>query len=79
MDHTVRKMTEVHIRKVRETETGGLPTTLDDPWRMAINTSHTGFHGWLHRDQLFEPIDLETDAGVAENLSYKIEITNKAE
>lgn len=79
LDHTVRKMTEVHIRKVRETETGGLPTTLDDPWRMAINTSHTGFHGWLHRDQLFEPIDLETDAGVAENLSYKIEITNKAE
>jgi len=74
LDHTIRKMTEVHIRKVRETETGGMPTTLDDPWKMAINTSHTGFCGWLHRNQLFKPIDFHDVKGIAENLSFKIDI-----
>jgi len=79
LDHDVRKMTEVHIRKVRETETGGLPTTLDDPWKMAINTSHTGFYGWLHRGQLFQPVDIERDMGVSENLSFRIDIASNAE
>jgi replicative DNA helicase len=74
LEHDIRKMTEVHIRKVRETETGGMPTTLDDPWKMTINTSHTGFSGWLNRNQLFQPIDFHDVAGLAENLSFKIGI-----
>lgn len=79
LEHSIRKMTEVHIRKVRETETGGLPTTLDDPWKMTINTSHTGFSGWLHRSQLFQPIDFHDVKGVAENLSFRIDIANKSD
>jgi hypothetical protein len=76
LEHDIRKMTEVHIRKVRETETGGMPTPIDDPWKMAINLSHTGFRSWLSRHQLFDAVDLETLQGVADNLSMTIDIAD---
>ena len=79
LEHDIRKMTEVHIRKVRETETGGMPTPIDDPWKMSINLSHTGFKGWLNRKQLFEPVDLETLKGVADNLSMTFDIADSME
>ena len=55
-DHNIRKMSELHVRKVRETETGGYPTPLDEPYRMSMNLSHTGFNSWLHRTPLFKPV-----------------------
>ena len=32
-DHSIKKLSEIHVRKVRETETGGQPTPIDDPHR----------------------------------------------
>ena len=32
-DHNIRKMSEFHVRKVREVETGGQPTPFDQPYR----------------------------------------------
>tara|TARA_R100000329_G_scaffold71518_4_gene62356 strand:- start:5575 stop:7371 length:1797 start_codon:yes stop_codon:yes gene_type:complete len=58
-DHTIRKMTEVHVRKVRETETGGQPTPFDEPYLMNMNLSHTGFKGWYSKKSLFDPIKIE--------------------
>ena len=42
-DHNIKKTTELHVRKVRETETGGQPTPIDDPVLFTMNTSHTAF------------------------------------
>ena len=52
--HTA-SMTEVHVRKVRETETGGKPTSLDDPFKIIMNTSHTGFIEWGKQKALMTP------------------------
>ena len=56
-DHNIRKMTEFHVRKVRVTETGGRPTPLEDPYRMIMNLSHTGFISWAHKKPLFPNIE----------------------
>jgi len=60
-DHSIRKMSELHVRKVRETETGGQPTPIEDPFRIVMNLSHTGFNCWLSRKALFKPIDYQED------------------
>ena len=60
-DHNIRKMSEFHVRKVREVETGGQPTPLDEPYRLLMNLSHTGFNSWETRDRLFQPIHFEGD------------------
>ena len=36
-------MTEFHVRKVREVETGSLPTPLDTPILFEMNSMHTSF------------------------------------
>ncbi len=54
-DPHTRSMTEVHIRKVRETETGGTPSPLDEPFKMAMNTSHTGFIEWGKQKAIVTP------------------------
>ena len=38
-----RRTIEFHVRKVRETETGGEPTPVDDPIRFQMNLHNTGF------------------------------------
>lgn len=38
-----RKTIEFHVRKIRETETGGSPSPVDDPIRFQMNTANTGF------------------------------------
>ena len=48
-------MTEIHIRKVRETETGGTPSPLDEPFKMIMNTSHTGFIAWGKQRSMISP------------------------
>ena len=68
-DHTVRKMSELHVRKVREVETGGQPTPLEEPYRMTMNTSHTGFISWLNKKPLFESIDFQGDTQSSMNFS----------
>ncbi len=54
-DPHVRMMSEIHVRKVRETETGGKPTPLGEPLRLAMNTSHTGFLDWSTQKLLMDP------------------------
>lgn len=53
-DPHTRSMTELHVRKVRETETGGTPTPLDEPFRMRMNMSHTGFIEWGKQRPMME-------------------------
>ena len=56
-DHNVKKTTELHVRKVRETETGGQPTPIDDPISFTMNTSHTAFRINTTGEELFQTID----------------------
>mgnify|MGYP003136251051 FL=1 len=58
-DHNIRKLSELHVRKVRETETGGRPTPLDEPYKLVMNLSHTGFFSWARQRPLFESIKFE--------------------
>ena len=60
-DHNIRKMSEFHVRKVREVETGGQPTPLDEPYKLLMNLSHTGFNSWETTNRLFQPIHFEGD------------------
>lgn len=69
-DHNIRKMSELHIRKVRETETGGRPTTLDDPYKLSMNLSHTGFTSWIGGGKLFQPLEFETAKALPLNLDF---------
>ena len=50
----IRKMSEIHVRKVREVETGGRPTPLEDPYCMLMNLSHTGFTTWMGQRPLYQ-------------------------
>lgn len=43
MDAVDRRTVELHVRKIRETETGGQPSSVDDPLRFQMNLSQTGF------------------------------------
>jgi replicative DNA helicase len=54
-----RKITELHVRKVRDVETGGEPTPLEDPIRFEMNTSRTAFRAWKTQDELFQSVDLQ--------------------
>jgi hypothetical protein len=60
-DHSQRRITEFHVRKVRDVETGGQPTGLDDPIRLEMNTSRTGFRVWPKQNPLFEAVDLQNN------------------
>lgn len=42
-DSWTRRVTEFHVRKVREVETGGQPTPIDNPLMFEMNPSHTSF------------------------------------
>jgi len=57
MDPNIRKMSEIHVRKVREVETGGSPTPLEDPYCLVMNLSHTGFTTRIGQRALFQPIN----------------------
>jgi len=61
-DPSIRKMSEFHVRKVREVETGGRPTPLDEPYRVVMNLSHTGFNSWLGQKPLFNSIEFEQES-----------------
>jgi replicative DNA helicase len=58
-DAHTRSMSEIHVRKVRETETGGRPTPLEEPYKIIMNTSHTGFVEWGTQTKLLKPYKLD--------------------
>jgi hypothetical protein len=68
-DFNERKVTEWHIRKVRDVETGGEPTALEDPIRFTINTSRTAFRLNHTQKELFQPIGLQFKEYKVFNLS----------
>ena len=53
-DHHTRYKTEIHVRKVPETETGGRPTPIDEPFTIVMNSSHTGFIDWSTQKPLLQ-------------------------
>ena len=70
-DHDIKKLSEIHIRKVREVETGGQPTPIDCPHKFVMNLSHTGFMNWLTRKPLFTPkVFSPPKTGTFPNMSF---------
>ena len=57
-DTAVKRLSELHVRKVREVETGGQPTPLDDPYGLTMNISNTGFTNMLGQRAMFQPIKI---------------------
>ena len=51
-----RRMVEFHMRKVRTTELGGSPTSLDSPMLFRMNSDSTGFR-CLNGPDIYDPID----------------------
>jgi hypothetical protein len=70
MDPEIRKMSELHVRKVREVETGGSPTPLEDPYRLQMNLSHTGFTTMTGQRALYQPINFPKEATMPMNMSF---------
>lgn len=60
-DPSIRKTTEFHVRKVRETETGGAPSPIDAPITFTMNMSMTAFRVNTTQRELFQPAGLEFD------------------
>jgi len=58
-DPAVRCVSEFHVRKVRNTETGGEPTGLDTPFRFIMDISRTGFKTMTTHKSLFQPVGLQ--------------------
>ena len=56
-DEPTRRSIEFHVRKVREVETGGMPTPLYSPITFEMNKQYTSF-GCLHgsTSRLFVPL-----------------------
>jgi hypothetical protein len=76
-DHNVKKTTEMHVRKVREVETGGQPTPLDDPIMFTMNTSRTAFRSCSSGKELFQPIGKEFDKYETFELPLNISFLDK--
>lgn len=57
-DFEVRRTTELHVRKVRSTETGGQPTPIYSPLEFHMNKQKCGFYfiSGNERVSLYEPI-----------------------
>ena len=69
LEPDIRKMTEFHVRKVREVETGGQPTPLDNPIKFVLNLSHTGFKNWYTQKGLFTPLNV---SDLSPEISFRI-------
>ena len=70
MDPEIRKMSELHIRKVREVETGGQPTPLEDPYCIQMHLSHTGFNTRIGQRALYQPITFKEQAQMPLNIQF---------
>ena len=69
---TQRKVTEFHVRKVRDVETGGESTPLGDPVRFEMNTSRTAFRMEKSKE-LFESVDLQ--GGKQDHFEFPVNIS----
>ena len=58
-DHNIKKTTELHVRKVRDVETGGIPTSIDEPLTFTMDSSMTAFRSNYTQEKLFQPIGSE--------------------
>jgi len=58
-DNNVKKTTEFHVRKVRDVETGGQPTSLDQPITFTMDASMTAFRSNTTGEKLFQPLGNE--------------------
>ena len=76
-DPMIRKMSELHVRKVREVETGGRPTPLEDPYCIVMNLSHTGFTTRIGQRALFQPIREKIEKPMPINFSFPLESQKK--
>ena len=56
----IRNRMEVHVRKVRSQETGGTPTSLDQPILFEMNASRTGFRCFPMGEKSFKPLSLDS-------------------
>lgn len=54
-----RNRTEFHVRKVREQETGGEPTAIDDPFCFDFHANHAGFSMTGPFPKLYQHINIE--------------------
>ena len=72
MDSDIRRMSELHVRKVRDVETGGRPTPLEDPYYLMMNLSHTGFNNRIGKRALYQPVEF----GVTESLTMNLDFLN---
>ena len=70
MDSDIRRMSDIHVRKVREVETGGRPTPLEDPYCLMMNLSHTGFTDRVGRRALYQPISFSKEATMPMNMTF---------
>ena len=70
MDPEIRKMSELHVRKVREVETGGQPTPLEDPYCLQMNLSHTGFNTRIGQRALYQPITFKESKQMPINIQF---------
>lgn len=51
----MRRVIEMHVRKIRMTETGGSPTSIDDPIMFEMNNLRTSFR-YLLGGMIFQPL-----------------------
>jgi len=58
-DPEVRRITEFHVSKQRNKETGGEPTPKSKPILFQINKNMTGFRTWISGSKLFLPLTLQ--------------------
>jgi hypothetical protein len=62
-DYDTRKTMEFHVRKIRETETGGQPTVWDQPFLFKMNESNTGFSTFTPQGPLYKSLTLRRIQG----------------
>jgi len=58
-EEDIRRITEFHVVKQRNKETGGEPTPRSSPVLFQINKTMTGFSTWISGSKLFDPLTLE--------------------
>ena len=59
-DFDLRNTMAVHVSKVRSQETGGMPTSYDEPILFEMNASKTGFRIYPMGDKNFKPLSLDS-------------------
>ena len=59
-DRDIRARMEIHVRKMRNQETGGTNSPFDEPVLLEMNDTRTGFVTVLHRRKSFKPMYLNS-------------------